>query len=123
MRSLVASNLESGRIRQGEYASDPSYGLTGAFFIKGPQGAPLVIIASDGLGWEHVSVSTRDRCPTWEEMCFVKDLFWSQDECVLQFHPPKTDYINHHPYCLHLWKRPGVNEELPPFILLAALKP
>lgn len=50
----------------------------------------VAIIASWGGGWEHVSVSLSNRCPTWEEMCMVKDIFWGEDECVIQFHPPKS---------------------------------
>lgn len=62
--------------------------------------------------WEHVSVSCEDRCPTWEEMQRVKELFWRDDETVIQFHPPKSEYVNHHQYCLHLWK-PPYSVELP----------
>lgn len=47
----------------------------------------VAIIASWGGGWEHVSVSLSNRCPTWEEMCMVKDIFWGEDECVIQFRP------------------------------------
>ncbi|MES2733589.1 MAG: hypothetical protein V4714_17725 [Bacteroidota bacterium] len=65
---------------------------------------PLTIIATDGLGWDHVSVSLPTRCPNWEEMCMVKALFWSDEEAVMQLHPPKSDHVNNHPYCLHLWK-------------------
>ena len=43
--------------------------------IKTPAGATLRVLFSDGLGWDHVSVSLADRCPTWAEMCFIKDLF------------------------------------------------
>ena len=74
----------------------------------------MAIIASWGGGWEHVSVSLRNRCPTWDEMCLVKDIFWMDDECVVQFHPPKNEYINVHPYCLHLWKKIGEKADLPP---------
>jgi hypothetical protein len=66
--------------------------------------APAVVVFSHGGGWEHVSVSYRHRVPTWEEMCQVKDIFWDEDACVVQYHPPKADYINQHPYCLHLWR-------------------
>ena len=70
----------------------------------------------DGLGeWEHVSISLPDRCPTWEEMCQVKDLFWMRGECVVQFHPPEAVYINNMRFCLHLWKSP-TPIELPPSI-------
>lgn len=68
--------------------------------------------ASDGLGWEHVSVSLdRKRCPDWEEMCFVKNLFWDENDCVIQYHPPKSEYISMHPYCLHLWR--PIEKEIP----------
>jgi hypothetical protein len=72
----------------------------------------LYCVASDGMGWEHVSVSLREsprlgsikRCPTWEEMCLVKNRFWDKDDTVMQLHPPECDYVNQQPYCLHLWK-------------------
>jgi len=56
-------------------------------------------------------VSRVDRCPTWEEMCLVKDLFWDDTDCVIQYHPSRSDYVNNHPYCLHLWRPIGI--ELP----------
>lgn len=74
----------------------------------------IAVIASWGGGWEHVSVSLARRCPTWEEMCMVKDIFWGEDECVVQFHPPRSEYVNRHPYCLHLWKKIGEEYETPP---------
>jgi len=68
----------------------------------------LRVIANDGTltDWEHVSVSTDKRtvCATWYEMCFIKDLFWDSTECVVQFHPAASHYINTHPGCLHLWR-------------------
>lgn len=67
----------------------------------------LMVVASDGLGWEHVSVSLRNRTPNWKEMCFIKDLFWNDEDCVVQFHPPKSEYVNRHNYCLHLWRKIG----------------
>lgn len=63
-----------------------------------------MIIASDGRGWEHVSASISNRCPTWDEMTKIKQLFWDDEDCVIQYHPPKSDYVNNHPYCLHLWR-------------------
>jgi hypothetical protein len=118
MRNLVASKLEDGRIRDGPFGSDASYGLTGAFLVMGPTGARLKIVASDGEGWEHVSVSAERRTPNWTEMCFVKDLFWRDDECVIQYHPPKSEYVNCHPYCPHLWKPLDLPLPMPPSILV-----
>lgn len=118
MRLKIPEKLEAGRIRDGEMASTAAYGTTGAFRIMGPKGVELAIIGSDGLGWQHVSVSTQHRCPNWEEMCFVKDLFWNDDECVVQFHPPKSEYVNYHPNCLHLWKPNSQEIPTPPAILV-----
>ena len=67
-----------------------------------------------GHPWEHVSVSLAERCPTWDEMCAVKAIFWRDDEAVIQFHPPESEYVNCHPHCLHLWKPVGRTIPLPP---------
>ena len=62
-------------------------------------------IASDSEGFEHVSVTiNRKRTPSWDIMNHVKDLFWDAEDLVVQFHPPRSQYINCHPYCLHLWR-------------------
>ena len=47
-------------------------------------------------------------------MCKIKELFFEDDETVVQFHPKKSEHVNIHPNCLHLWKK--INEEfiLPP---------
>lgn len=79
----------------------------------------FMVIASWGMGWEHVSVSRQNRTPTWEEMCRVKDLFWDAEECVVQYHPPKSDYRNLHKYCLHLWKPLEVEIPRPPAFTVA----
>ena len=70
----------------------------------------MLIVFSCDRGWEHASISLKNRCPTWDEMCSIKDIFWNEDEAVMQIHPPKADYVNLYPYCLHLWK--PVNGEI-----------
>lgn len=110
---------ESLRIKKGVMGSDSSYGNNGAFEIPHYKIANYSIfcIASDGEGWQHVSVSLSsterkvERCATWEEMCFVKSLFWDDEESVMQLHPPKSQWVNNHPYCLHLWK--PTDKEIP----------
>ena len=101
---------EEYRLTQGELGSTKEFGNNGMFII--PNGAiKYYCMASDGLDWEHISVSIKKkngvglkRCPTWEEMCKIKDLFWNVDAAVMQLHPPEKDYINNHPYVLHLWR-------------------
>lgn len=81
----------------------------------------------DAFGWEHASVSVLylntkgkpiPRTPTWEEMCRVKNLFWMEEEAVIQFHPPKSEYVNRHNHCLHLWRNPLIQILTPPSILV-----
>lgn len=89
-------------------------GGCGTLYLNGTKSKPAKVVFSWGRGWKHVSVSYSNRCPTWEEMCRVKDIFWYDNECVVQFHPPKSEYVNNHPYCLHLWRKRDGNFELPP---------
>lgn len=107
MRSVPPSTIEYGRIR----GLSPPEAMYGAFQVLAPSGAFLRLIVSTGMGWDHVSVSLSNRCPTWEEMCWVKGQLFKAGECVMQLHPPKRDHINCHPYCLHLW-RPQTAEEM-----------
>lgn len=86
----------------------------GLFVLSGPQakGRAMNIVACDGkeTGWEHVSVSLpgwEGKCASWPEMCLVKDLFWDEEEWVVQFHPAKSQYVNIHPGVLHLWRKAG----------------
>ena len=106
------------RIRDGQMASDETYGNNGAFKLKLKHGQVLFAIVSDVWGWEHVSVSRTDRCPTWDEMCQVKDLFWDKDDCVVQYHPPESEYVNNHPNCLHLWRPTEDALPRPPSIMV-----
>lgn len=89
----------------GPYSSTAADGNNGAFRVPLPRclGAHIAqIIASDGEGWEHVSVSLRHRAPKWAEMEHVKRLFWGDDVAVMQLHPPRYQWVNNHPHCLHL---------------------
>jgi hypothetical protein len=107
--------IERFRFRDGEYGSNPGDDY-GAFLIDGPCGRKLMVIASpgdanEGIPWEHVSVSLRNRPPNWEEMCYIKSLFWDDEETVMQLHPPRSKWINNHPNCLHMWR--PLNQEIP----------
>ena len=108
---------EQYRVKTGMLASDESYGNNGLFLIP-HESYELQVIASDGEGWEHVSVSLPTRTPSWKQMCYIKSLFWEDQDCVVQYHPPKSEYVNNHNYCLHLWKPIGQEIPLPPSILV-----
>lgn len=107
------------RQRKGRMATADAHGNNGAFFVPTRPGqAPLMVLASDGMGWEHVSVSLPNRCPTWEEMCRVKALFWDDEDAAMQLHPPKADWVNNHSYCLHLWRPVEGAIPLPPALMV-----
>jgi hypothetical protein len=95
----------------------PADGNNGAFDIDSClPGWRLTLICSDGLvdgdlgGWEHVSVHAyrydgrQRRTPSWDEMCFVKAICWDANDCVMQLHPSRSQYVNNHPNVLHLWR-------------------
>ena len=86
--------------------------------VAGCERSWLHCIATAGeAGWDHVSVTVQtrvtplvggrieqERCPTWEEMEHVRRALFHETETVMQLHPPLAEYVNHHPYCLHLWR-------------------
>lgn len=131
----IPNQIESFRIRAGPTGSELGAPY-GAFLVDGPCGQTLKIIATpgrvderwlpygmpeylaqqwiDGNGWDHVSVSCRRRVPNWQEMCFVKDLFFDPEEAVMQLHPPRSTWVNNHPYVLHLWRPTEQAIPLPP---------
>jgi hypothetical protein len=119
-----SATVEDGRMNYSALGPHKTGDPFGHFWFRCPRTrAWLTVIASNGDGWikdlagnpwEHVSVSVSNRCPVWDEMCFVKDLFWGPEECVVQFHPPRSQYVNQHPFVLHLWKPLGVSLPLPP---------
>lgn len=89
----------------------------GAYIIpkdKAPCRMELRVIASIGANWNHVSVSLKNRVPNWQEMCFVKNLFFEDHESAIQYHPPKKDYVNIHNNVLHLWSPQNFEIPLPP---------
>ncbi len=104
MRNLVL--LDKYRVRTAEVRRHFGWygdGTCGMFSVPSPiDSGELKIIASCGGGWEHVSVSRKNRCPNWPEMSFVKGLFFKEDETVMQLHVPSSEHVNDHPNCLHL---------------------
>ena len=119
---------EKFRVTTGALASDVSYGNNGAFIITSPFSArntnrrSLCVIASDGLGWEHVSAHAEQKnkpfTPHWDEMTFLKQMFWDEEDVVMQLHPKLSEYVNNHPNSLHLWRPIGVEIPTPPMKLV-----
>lgn len=117
MRTKPTDRAERGR-RLGQ-TGNPN----GAFLMVGPTGERLKVIASNGDGWaetlsgepwDHVSVSAYGRCPTWDEMVFIRQQFFEPDECVIEFHPPQSVYVNTNPHVLHMWRPHTTPIPMPP---------
>jgi hypothetical protein len=109
VRARLSERCERGRIQLPPALFSSRGDNWGAFDLldNARPGTMFRIIAttgSDEIPWEHVSVSTRTRCPTWDEMCWVKGLFFEDEEAVVQYHPKKSDYVSYHAFCLHLWR-------------------
>lgn len=69
----------------------------------------LVVIISccverDGKNWVHLSVSKRKQYPSWDEFSQVKDLFLGSESLAIQVLPPRSEWVNDHNYCLHLYQ-------------------
>ena len=77
----------------------------GVGYINLPSGTRAsVVVGENEGGWEHVSIELcARRLPTWEEMCYVKDVFWDEEEEVVQIHPKRSQYVNL-TEALHLWR-------------------
>jgi hypothetical protein len=101
------------------------YGWTGdatcgAFQVPSPiDQAALIVIAASGDGWDHVSVSRANRCPNWPEMSHIRTLFFRDEETVMQLHVPKSEHINEHPFCLHMWRPQAQAIPRPPAMMVA----
>lgn len=87
----------------------------GLFIIKPKR---LAVIISNGESWEHASVSRRSKCPSYDDMEYVKQQLWGADACVMQLHVPAADHVNCHPYCLHLWRPLDAEIPRPPKMMV-----
>jgi hypothetical protein len=115
--------LDKYRMHQAEIAYYGERGDAGnGIFVVPGLGVGLHVIASNGDGWDHVSVSLPDRVPTYEEMVSVKNMFFKDDETAMQLHVPLAEHINFHPNCLHLWRCQTKDIPRPPEWMVANKK-
>jgi len=62
-----------------------------------------VLVSNDGGLW-HLSISRKDRLPNYDEVKYARYAYLPDDITVAQLFPPKTDFVNMHQFCLHLWE-------------------
>jgi hypothetical protein len=56
-----------------------------------------------GERWWHVSMARQARLPSWDDLRRVKDVFIGKNRQAVSVLPDERQYVNHHPFCLHLW--------------------
>lgn len=100
----------------------------GGFFmipVRGRGDSIICAVATSDNSWDHVSlkllVDGLFEMPTWDVMEFAKQLFWEPEACVVQYHPPCSEYVCNDKDVLHLWRFQGVSPRPDP--ILAGLHP
>lgn len=123
MKAKLPKFIEAARVTHGPMRSDELFGPNGAFFVPYESGV-LRVVSSNGEGWDHVSVCRiidrnkseheNARCPTWDELQYVRNAFFEDDEWVVSYSPPKANHVNRHPFVLHLWRPQSETMPTPP---------
>jgi hypothetical protein len=103
LEKLVRANR--WRIRTGKMASSEIDGWNGAFQVP-LEGELWYVMISDREGWRHLSIrnSQKKALPSWQVMTRVKACFFGDDDWVVQFIPPRAEYVNDCQWVLHLWQ-------------------
>jgi len=63
----------------------------------------LAIVDNDK---RHLSISHRDRYPTWDEIHQARDQYLLPNETYAMFFPPAHEYVNISKNCFHLYLAP-----------------
>lgn len=61
------------------------------------------LVGSSFLGW-HLSVSCRERYPTWDELAHAREHLLPMDATFALIFPPPAEYVNRDPNRFHLWQ-------------------
>lgn len=109
------NTLNKFRVKAPDFWGTDGDDMCGVFMIQSPTDRHLLkVIAGNGDGWDHVSVSRQTRCPNWPEMEHIKRLFFKDDEIAFQLHMPPSLHISIHPFVLHIWRPHLMPIPLPP---------
>lgn len=62
-----------------------------------------ISVEADGKPWLHLSLSHPKRMPTYDDLVYLKKHWAGEDRKCIMVMPPKSEHVNIHPFCLHLW--------------------
>ena len=112
MKNLLSIPYRDSEIEKELKIPNFMLGFKGHFLI--PVGKEKIqVIASNFAGWEHVSMSAFFRCPTFNEIVTIKEMFFETGEIAFQVYPKKSNYVNFNSYTLHLWRPTDTNVPIP----------
>ena len=69
-------------------------------------------VGANGSPRWHLSISHPARLPSYEELKAARYKFLPDDIYVAQIFPPQSEFVNLHPYCIHLYEL-GKDEFVP----------
>uniref|UniRef100_UPI003F49152D DUF7694 domain-containing protein n=1 Tax=Promicromonospora sp. CA-291202 TaxID=3240016 RepID=UPI003F49152D len=79
-----------------------------AYAADVPDGTLHAVVTHEPQGW-HVSVSFSGamlRLPTWDELKDARYRFVPDRAHMAALLPPRAEWVDIHPTCLHLWEIP-----------------
>lgn len=62
------------------------------------------ILVSVDAGFWHLSISTPNAQPSYKEIKEARYRYLPDDVVMAQIFPPKSEFVNLHEYCHHLWE-------------------
>ncbi len=62
------------------------------------------VIVTKDAGLYHLSISRKDRLPSYDELKSARYQFLPDVPYMVQIFPPEEDFVNLHDFCLHLWE-------------------
>lgn len=68
------------------------------------RGNMFAVIVSKDDGLWHISISHHKRYPTFDEIKEARYKFIPDDVTMAMFFPPRSQYVNVHPNCFHLFE-------------------
>jgi hypothetical protein len=105
MSDLWTPNRGLGKVEGGwqrDQASEPVPGVEPGARVYRRGECAVIVGRHPSSGWWHLSISTKTRLPSWEE---VRDARYSLLPDRLTFAmllPPRDEYLNVHDYTFHL---------------------
>lgn len=85
---------------------DEEFGVDGRSYrstITGETTILSVAVELDGKRWLHFPTVGTERPVDWRELVRRKELFLGAESRAIQVLAPRSEWVNIHPYCLHLF--------------------